>query len=207
MEATMRSVKLGVMKLGVMLMLGLMAGAGAAARAQEDATEAPAAAALPEAQQATKEQIAKLFEVMRLKKQMDMMLKMMPVMAKQSVQQQQQIMLNKLPAGQQLTEEQRQALNKLTTGIIEKAVAAYPMDAMIADASTVYQRHISREDADAMIGFYSSPAGQHLLDAQPVIAHEYMPLAMERMKSVTATLTDEAAKEIKEYLSTLPAKN
>jgi hypothetical protein len=197
------------MKLGVVLMLGLIAVGDVAVRAQEDAAQAPpAAAALPADQQATKEQIAKLFEVMRIRKQMDMMLKMMPVMAKQAMQQQQQVMLNNLPADRQLTEEQRQALNKLTEGIIEKAMSAYPMDAMIADATTVYQRHISREDADAMIAFYGSPAGQHLLDAQPVIAHEYMPLAMERMKSVTAVLSDEAAKEIKDYLSTLPgAKN
>ena len=34
-----------------------------------------------------------------------------------------------------------------------------------------------------------SPAGQHLLDAQPKIAQEYMPLVMQRTQERTKTLT------------------
>jgi hypothetical protein len=193
------------MKLGVMLMLGLMTGAGVMARAQEAEQTPAAATALPEDQQATKEQIAKLFEVMRLRKQMDMMIRMMPAMVKQTAQQQEKAMLQQLPAGSQMTAEQKDQLDKMMQRIIDKAIASYPMDGVIADATAVYQRHIRREDADAMIAFYSSPAGQHLLDAQPVIAKEYMPMVMARMQSVNEGMAAEVKKEMKDYLATLPA--
>ena len=193
------------MKLGLMLMLGLMAGAGTAISAQDaaPANTAAAAPALPEDQQATKEQVAKLFEVMRLRQQMDTMMKMLPAMAQQAAQQQQKATLDQL--GGKLTPEQQEQVNQMTTRIMNKAIASYPVEDLIGDATTVYQRHISREDADAMIAFYTSPAGQHLLDAQPVIMREYMPLVMDRMKGMTKTLADETAKEIKDYLATLPA--
>jgi uncharacterized protein len=192
------------MKLATMLMLGLMTGAGAMVRAQESA-QTPAATALPEDQQATKEQVTKLFEVMRLRQQMDSMMKMIPAMAQQTAQQQQKAMLDQLGGSSKLTPEQQAKVNEMTTRILDKAIASYPTDGILADATAVYQRHISREDADAMIAFYSSPAGQHLLDAQPVIMHEYMPMVMERMKGMNKVLADDVAKELKDYFATLPA--
>jgi uncharacterized protein len=193
------------MRFGVVLAVGLMACAGAMARAQETEQAPAAAAALPEDQQATKEQIAKLFEVMRLRQQMDTMMKMVPAMAQQTAQQQMKAMRDQMPAGSKLTAEQQEALDKMMQRIIEKAIASYPIDGVIADATTVYQRHIRREDADAMIAFYSSPAGQHLLDAQPVIAREYMPMVMARMQEVNKGLAAEVSKEVKDYIAALPA--
>src|SRR6202012_3481569 len=181
------------MKLAAMLMLGLVAGAGVVARAQE-AAQASAVAPLPEDQQATKDQITKLFEVMRLRQQMDTMMKMIPAMAQQTAQQQEKALVNTLARNAKLTPEQQEKIDQMTQRIISKAIASYPIEGIIADATTVYQRYISREDADGMITFYGSPAGQHLLDAQPVIMREYMPLVMDRMKGMNKTLADETAK-------------
>ena len=52
------------------------------------ATEAPAAtsAIVPAEQQATREQLAKLFDVMRLRQQFDSMTRMMPAIVQQQVQ-------------------------------------------------------------------------------------------------------------------------
>ena len=194
-------------KWSAVLMLGLMAGASCAMARAQEATEAQAAQALPADQQATKEQIMKLFDVMRVRQQMETMLKMLPTMAQQTAQQQEKAMLDQLPSGRQLTPEQQEQVSKMTQRIIEKTVASYPMEEVIADATAVYQRHIRREDAAALIAFYSTPAAQHLLDAQPVIAREYMPLVMERMKGMNKTLADEMGKEMKDFLSTLPARN
>ncbi len=59
---------------------------------------------------------------------------------------------------------------------IQKAMTIYSAEDMIEDMTAVYQRHLTGADVDAMIAFYSSPAGQHLLDAQPSIMKEYMPI-------------------------------
>jgi hypothetical protein len=84
--------------------------------------------------------------------------------------------------------------------MMEKAFNLYPAEEMIADISTVYQRHISREDVDAMITFYNSAAGQHLLDAQPAITQEYLPLVMGHMKERSQAFSEEMAKEMQELL-------
>ncbi len=93
---------------------------------------------------------------------------------------------------------------------MDKALSVYPVEEMIADSIAVYQRHVSRDDADALIAFYSSPVGQRLLDAQPAIMQEYMPMVMNRVQERTKVLTDEMAKEMQEMMksaSSEPAKN
>ena len=67
---------------------------------------------------------------------------------------------------------------------------------MISDMSGLYQRHLSRTDIDAFIAFYGSPAGQHLLDQQPAIMKEYMPMVMGRVQERTKALTDEMADDL-----------
>jgi hypothetical protein len=47
-----------------------------------------------------------------------------------------------------------------------------------------------------MIGFYNSPAGQHLLDAQPLIAKEYMPMVMGKVAERSQAMTREMMKEM-----------
>jgi hypothetical protein len=71
---------------------------------------------------------------------------------------------------------------------------------MLEDMSGLYQRHLSGSDVDAFIAFYASPAGQHLLDAQPAIMQEYMPLVMSRMQQRSKALNDELMKEIDEIV-------
>jgi hypothetical protein len=47
-----------------------------------------------------------------------------------------------------------------------------------------------------LITFYGSPAGQHLLDAQPVIAQEYMPMVMGKVGQRSQAMTREMMKEM-----------
>ncbi len=106
----------------------------------------------------------------------------------------------KLPAGQQPTPQQQADLERLMNQYMQKALNIYPIDEMLSDMGTIYQRHLSKTDVDALIAFYGSPAGQHLLDAQPVIMREYMPLVMQRVQKSTAELTDEMMKDAQEVI-------
>ncbi len=181
--------------LAVVLGLGLMAGGCTGLRAQAAAQtpeQAPAVTALPEDQQATKEQMAKLFEVMRLRQQLAAMEKMMPgLMQKSAKEQGGDDAEQPCPGGRKPTPEEQAALDKLMDRIMTRSFEMYPADEMIADISSVYRRHINRQDADALIAFYGSSAGQHLLDAQPVIVQEYMPLVMAHMKERSAAFAEE----------------
>jgi hypothetical protein len=71
---------------------------------------------------------------------------------------------------------------------------------MMGNITAVYQRHMSKSDVDAYIAFYSSPAGQHLLDAQPKIMQEYMPVVMGRVQKASANLTNDMTKELGDYI-------
>lgn len=156
-------------------------------------------ASVPLEQQATSEQLKKLFEVMRLRQQFEDMMKMLPSVVQQQVRMQLDQLTASMPGAKQLTPERRRALDKLMNKYMEKSATLYPVDDMINDAISVYQRHMTRDDADAYINFFSSPPGQHFLDAQPAIMKEYMPIAMERAQRRTRELTAELATDLAEF--------
>jgi hypothetical protein len=156
----------------------------------------PVQNAIPPEDQATKEQLAKLFEVMRIRDQMQSMRRIVPVMVQSQIQEQLKAMNSQMDPGSKLTTDQRAAMDRLMRKYVEKAVDLYPVEEMIDDMTLLYQEHLTREDVDGLIAFYSSPAGQHLLDAQPKIAQEYMPLVMKRAAERTKTLTAEMMKDM-----------
>jgi hypothetical protein len=148
--------------------------------------------------QPTKEQLAKLFEVMRLRQQMDTMMKSMSAMMQQQVTQQIKNTTGNLPSGGSISAAQQEKIDQLMQKYMDRAMNLYPVSEMIDDMSAIYQKHMSREDVDAYIVFYTSPAGQHLLDEQPSIMKEYLPIVSQRMQERTKTLTDEMTKDIEQ---------
>ena len=168
---------------------------------------AAAASAIPPDQQASKEQIQRFFEVIRLRKQMETMMDMMPKLVEQSFRTQVRSINEKLPVGKQLMPQDRAALEKVMNKYVEEAARIYPVDEMIADAIPIYQRHISKSDANAVIAFYSSPPGQRLLDEQPAITREYMSVVMSHAQTRSRRLTDEMQAEIQQIVKPMLATN
>jgi hypothetical protein len=176
----------------------------AAAPAPETAT----AAAIPPDQQPTKEQLIKLFEVMRVREQMQSMMKILPAMMQQQMQAQMKSLAPNLPGGDARTPEQQAVTAKMMSTYMDKILSAYSINDMMDDMAAVYQRHLSRTDVDAFIVFYQSPAGQHLLEQQPIIMQEAMPLMMSRMQKAVNEIAAEIVKEKLESLKPeTPAKD
>jgi TonB family protein len=156
-------------------------------------------AAIPADQQATKEQLVKLFELIRVREQVASLTKMIPVLVQQQMTTQMKQLQNN-PAIASIPEEQRQAITKLTNKFMERAMDLYKTDEMLADMTVLYQKYITSSDVDGIIAFYSSPAGQHLLNAQPVILQDYLPQVMQRMQNRSKVLIDEMQKEMMEFI-------
>jgi len=171
----------------------------AAPATQADQMASAAQAVVPPDQQATREQLTKLFEAMRLRKQFDSMTKTMPAIVERQVHEEMAQMTAATTGGKQLSPQQQTALDKLTAKYLQKATSLYPAEEMFEDAMAIYKRHMSRSDADAYIAFYSSPPGQHLLDAQPVIMKEYMPVVTGKVQARTRELYAEMAQDIHEF--------
>jgi TonB family protein len=157
---------------------------------------AAAPAAIPADQQSTKEQLAKLFELMRVRDQVASLTKTMPALMQQQVTAQMKQMQQSNPEIASRSEEQQQAFTKVMNKYLERTLELYTPGEMISDLTGIYQKYLTRSDVDGIIAFYSSLAGQHLLNMQPSILQEYLPLAMQRMQDRTKVLTDEMQKEI-----------
>lgn len=158
------------------------------------------AAVVPADQKPTLEQLTKLFEVMRLKQQMQSMRQMVPAMVQQQITSAMKQTEAELPSGTKLTPEQREGMQRVMSKYVGKAMDLYPADEMIRDMGDIYQRHLSKDDVDGLIVFYSSPAGQHLLNAQPVIAQEYMPIVMGKVMPRSQAMTKEMMKEMAAFV-------
>jgi hypothetical protein len=163
--------------------------------------DADLAAPVPADQQASKEDLNKLFEVMHLREQMQNVMKMMPQMIQQQLQQQWKQTSAKF--GGQLTPDQEAGLEKLMQKYMTQAMNVYSVDEMISDMIPVYQRHFTKDDVNALTAFYSTPAGQHMLALQPVIMKEYMPVVMKRVQESSAKLTDELANDMTAYMKSI----
>ena len=190
----------------VLLLLPMASFAQAAPEASSPGTSAQIAQTIPPEDQATKEQLAKLFEAMRIRDQMQSIRRIIPTTVEAQLKEQMQAIVAQNPSGPKPTPDQQEQLDRLMHKYMEKAVNLYPIDEMLEDMTGLYQRYLTREDVDAMLAFYSSTAGHHLLDAQPKIAREYMPLVMSRMSERSKALTAEMMKDMAELKqSTAPA--
>ncbi len=170
--------------------------AAAPAMASPESTEP----VIPPDQQPTKQQLAKLFEVMQIREQVASVMQMFPVMIQQQVRQQEKEITANQPESARMTPEQQAALDKLTERYLEKAMTLYSVDEMLDDMAAIYQRHFTREDVDIYIAFYSTPAGKHLLQMTPVIMQEYVPVVMQRVQERSKALTADMSKEITDVL-------
>lgn len=171
--------------------------------AAPEAAAEPAPAPIPPDQQATRAQVDKLFEAMQIRKQMQMLLQMMPAMIDRQMNEQMKTVSARLPDQSQLTPEQQEHVKQIIHKYMEKALNAYPVDAMLSDMADIYQHHFTRADVDAYIAFYNAPAGQHLLAEQPTIMREYMPIVMERVQKSSQKLTEEMAREMEDYMHSI----
>ncbi len=159
-------------------------------------TPPEAAAVIPADQQATKEQLTKLFEVMKVRDQMASVTKMMPTLVQQQMQEQMKQMMKDHPEMATMSPEQQKAAGEVMNKFMGKVFDIYPVDEMLSDMASIYQRHLTSADVDGIIAFYTSPAGQHMVGMAPVIMQEYMPLVMSRMQERMKPLIDGMSKEM-----------
>jgi len=68
----------------------------------------------------------------------------------------------------------------------------------IAIATPIYQKHLSTEDADKAIAFYSTDAGQRSLDSSMAVVEEMQAKGFELGKSIGAQLGQKYQTEIQD---------
>lgn len=178
----------------------LMPWAGGAQANPGLTTHSETAQLVPLDQAASDAQLDKLFEVTRVRQQMAAAAQAMPQVIKQQFNRQLDEMEKDHPEMSSMTGEQREAVNRIMEKFMSQAMTLYTTDEMMTDMKAIYREHLTRDDVNAITAFYSTPAGQHMLDMVPAIMQEYLPKAMTRMQEKMRPLIVEMSKEIAEVM-------
>ena len=137
--------------------------------------------------------VDKLLEVMRARQTVEAMLP--------QVEASQQQMVEQLTAGQPLTEQQRQDLQRILATSSSRVREALAWDKLQPLYRDIYRQTFTGEDMDAMIGFYSGSAGQKLLDKMP----QLMQNTMTAMQKVIVPMIEQMQRDVASEMQVPPA--
>ncbi len=137
---------------------------------------------------ATREDVIKLFDIMKIHDQMTLVLESV---VKQQRNMLRETMRKRMP---QITDQELARLDQFTAEVMKDL----PLDGMLDDMVPVYQKHLSKGDVDAMSAFYSSPTGQKLMKEMPAMTAESMQAAGPRMQAMMDKMMDRIEKMAEE---------
>lgn len=136
-------------------------------------------------------QIDRLLEVMRARQTMDAILP--------QLMDSQQRMVEQMAAEKQLSAEQRQRFDRILAKTHQRVSQALTWEKLQPLYRDIYGKTFSAEDVEATIGFYSTPAGQNLLDKMPTLMQNTMAamqaLVVPVMKDLQADIEAELASD------------
>lgn len=162
-------------KIGICLLLMI-----SFAQAQTAVTEQPA----------TREDVLRLFQTMRIREQMAGMQQSMMAQWKPMMDEMFQKYMKELPP------EELAKLQALIEKSMLRSTTAYPVNEILDDFVPAYQKNLTKSDINAIVAFYSSPAGQRLLDKTPKITEDGMAAIMPKVRQRTMQMIEEMQKEI-----------
>jgi hypothetical protein len=117
----------------------------------------------------SKEEVLKFLEVLRIKAQLT---QYFAGVAKQAKAGAEEGFKHKVPDA---TPEQLSQVDKFA----ESLFANMPIDEMVDAMIPIYQKHLTKDDLDGILAFYSSPVGQKLQREQPAMMQEGMQVGGE----------------------------
>ena len=123
---------------------------------------------------ASREDILKLFDVMQVQDQMRQIMRQVTVQMRSMSREQMK------KTDPNITAEQLAQIDARS----EKMIESVPVSDMMDDMIPVYQKHLTKADVDAMIGFYATPTGQKILHEMPAMAAEGMQALQPRMRKI-----------------------
>lgn len=137
---------------------------------------------------ATREDVVKLFDTMKIHDQMRLIM--------DSVLKQQRAMIHEALRKREpnITDEELRRLDQFTSDLMKDM----PINELLDDMIPVYQKHLTRSDVDAMNSFYASPTGQKLLREMPAMTAESMEAANPHMQAMMEKVMDRAEKAARE---------
>jgi len=136
----------------------------------------------------TREDVVRLFDVMQIRQQMELVMKQM-------FQQMRSMSREEMKDRKiQVSPEDMAKADALADKIMKEVSVSDMLDDMIP----VYQRHLSKPDVEEMIKFYSTPTGQKILREMPSMTAEGMQAMQPRLRKQMDQITHEIDQMIKD---------
>ena len=154
--------------------------------AEPPSAKAPAQNGAAEIDPAKLADIQKLFELSGAKSNME---KMMGVVA--------EMMKSNLEKNPRMGDRGQQFANEFS----RKFLALAASDDMLLLVARVYDNLFSRDDIQALIQFYQSPAGRHFVEAMPKMMEEFLRVGQQWAAEQVPKMLDEMMKEYPELNS------
>ena len=145
------------------------------------------APSLPE-QPCTREDVVRLFDVMQIRQQMELVTKQMLQQMRGMGREE---MKDRNPA---VTPQQLAKADVLT----DKIMKSMSISDMLDDMIPVYQKHLSKSDVDEMIKFYSTSTGQKILREMPAMTAEGMQAMQPRLHKQMDEITRQIDQMVKD---------
>lgn len=136
---------------------------------------------------ASADDIRKMFDVMHIRDQMKVIM--------DQVSQQMRSMEHDQIRKQQpnVTDEDIAKVDAMSDEMLRE----FSTEGLLDDMVPVYQKHLSKTDVDAMVGFYSTPTGQKILREMPAMTAE----GIEAMQPRLTRMIDEANARIEKMMN------
>jgi hypothetical protein len=125
-------------------------------------TQTKATKAADNGNEASREQIMKLLDLLQVPDSLALTLDAMK----------EQMKIGALQAFREKVENPSPEQIKSVNAIVDDEFKKIGMEDLIKDVVPIYQKHLSRSDVEAVIRFYSSPVGQKIRREQPAMARE-----------------------------------
>lgn len=165
--------------------LGQAPGAGAGASGSKTTVSQGTATQTSAADRPSREDVLKMFAAMHVQKQMEQMMTLMNAQVKRQLQ-------ASMKQGTALSAEDQAKLDASSGG----AMNVYPVSEMMDDMVPIYQRHMSKTDVEAIVAFYGTPAGEHLLEESPKMMKETMATIMPKANARVQAYVEKTMKDL-----------
>jgi hypothetical protein len=121
---------------------------------------------------ATRAEILKLFEVMKVRQQMQ---QVMQQVMQQTLTMSHEALKSRHP---DISAEDLARLDAMA----DQTMKDFPVEGLLDDMIPVYQKHLTKTDVQALISFYSTPTGQKMLRELPAMTAEGMQAVYPRIQ-------------------------
>ena len=139
---------------------------------------------------ASTDDIKKMFDVMHIRDQMKMIME-------QVSQQMRSMGHDQLRKSQpNVTDADISRLDAIS----DEVMKGMSVEGLLDDMIPVYQKHLSKSDVEAMIGFYSTPTGQKILREMPGMTRDGMQAMQPRLRQMMDDANAKIEKMVKEQM-------